>query len=121
MNCFVDIQSNTDIAHGVNIKLMSELSAYMNESNLTDDSNIAGVRAVINPSDEMVKEAQQINTILYWIAYNKNLRINDKTFYNFKLRCLHLSALTVNSIERILLILIPSDAFKEESDRDVSK
>lgn len=121
MNCFVDIQSNTDIARGVDIKLMSELSAYMNESNLTDDSNIAGVRAVINPPDEMVKEAQQINTILYWIAYSNNLRVNDKTFYNFKLRCLHLSALTVSSIERILLILVPADAFKEESDRDVSK
>lgn len=121
MSCFIDIQSDTNIARGIKIKLMSELSVYMNESNLTDDSNIAGVRAVVNPSDEMIKEAHQINTILYWIAYNKNLQINDKTFYNFKLRCLHLSALTVSSIERILLILVPAGVFKEEPDRDVAK
>ena len=112
MSCFIDIQSDTNIARGVKIKLMSELSVYMNESNLTDDSNIAGVRAVVNPSDEMIKEAHQINTILYWIAYNKNLQINDKTFYNFKLRCLHLSALTVSSIDLILLILVPAGVFK---------
>ena len=54
MSCFIDIQSDTNIARGVKIKLMSELSAYMNESNLTDDSNIAGVRAVVNLSDEMI-------------------------------------------------------------------
>ena len=93
MNCFVDIKCHSEISTDVYLKLLSELSQFMNDSNLISGSNIEGIRAEINPSEDLISNAQQINTKLYWIAYNKDLKINEKTFYNFKLRCLHLSAL----------------------------
>lgn len=108
MNCFVDIKCHSEISADVYLKLLSELSQFMNDSNLIPGSNIEGIRAEINPSEDLISNAQQINTKLYWIAYNKDLRVNEMIFCNFKLRCLHLSALKSSLINKILLVIVPT-------------